>query len=362
MKYFIIVSLSIIFFIGCNSSSSNNYMILDDVKYVSEFPITFSLTNNIDVNLGIIGIRNFCIIDSLLICSTISSDRLWSFFSLPSYNILGKFLLRGNGPFEFVQTPAVDNKTTFFKKNDLLFAMIYDFQKGNIYEMNITESIKTNQLSISLIDDSLSPFLFGMIRLDSTTFFCKEANHNHTQQIRYIHGVVDDAVPSVLQKLNQASIRYKEDINILSTSTKMNPINNLIIEMPIGLNYINLYSLDGAFGKTICVGNKVDNIDKIQDTGRWERIYTFADLRVFDNFWGVLYINEEEGTYQQGREKKPSILLFDWGGKPLAKLNLNQFITSFDIDFSDRSLYAFDLLSEKFYKYDIKDILSSIIY
>ena len=357
-----VVLFAAIILVNCRQEpkSSSDYMILDEVEYVKKFPQTFSLGNGMMPKIDIIGIQNFVIYDSIMIVSTNDKDGLWSFVSLPDYNLLGSLLTKGNGPFEFIQPPSVGGEMKLLKENNQLMAYIQDFQKGRIFRLNIDKSLKAKELDISVVTDSIPPFLFNLVIIDSTDFFCKEINNDQTQQLRYIVENKKRTTPAVLQKLNQASIRKGEDFNILSTSTKMNYENNLIVEMPIGLNYMNLYSLDGSFGKTICIGKELDNIDKIQDKKVGDRIYTYADLRVFPDFWGVVSINEDIKTYQTGRKKLPSILLFDWQGAPLAELKLKHFITSFDIDLKNGDLYTFDAHSDELYKYDIGDILAKL--
>lgn len=355
--------LSAVFLAGCTQTSpspSSNYMIMDEVKYVGEFPLTFSLQNKAVPKIDLIGIKSFVVYDSVMILSTSNKDGLWSFFSLPDYKYLGNFLTRGEGPLEFIEAPSVSNKVRLIKEKNMLFAYIYDSQKGKVLKMNIDEAIRKQRADLSAFKDSLPPFLFNFVMIDSSTFLCKKVNDNITQQIRYIDKDNEIKTPIAVKKLNMASIRQGEDINILSTITKFHPTNNRVVEMCIGLNYINIYSPDGSYSKTICIGKNLDNIKKIQDKMRWNRVYTFADLRLFDDFFGVVYINEDEKTYQINRKRFPSILLFDWQGGPLAELKLKHFITSFDIDFMKGELYTFDVHSDEFYKYGIKDILLSI--
>ena len=369
MKKKLIYILSIAFtsflIISCSHSSSpSNYMVFENVRYVTAFPKTFSLDNTLEVNLDsidIIGINDFCIYDSLLILSTTDREGLWSFVSLPDYVFIGKFFTLGQGPYEFTQSPYVgSNKVKFFKEKEELFAAIYHFNKGMLYKMNISESIKNKRLNIYTLKDSLPPILFNFVMIDSTTFFCKELNNMQTQQIRYILDMGKKNIPPHLEKLNLAAIEKDEDFNLLSTSTKHNINKNIIIEAPTDLNYINMYSVDGSFSKTICIGKKLDNIGKIQEKEKGDRMYTSADLRLFLKFWGVVYINEDNKTYQIKRRQLPNILLFDWNGEPLAKIKLNQFITSFDIDFINGYLYTFDVHTEMFTKYDIKEILKEL--
>lgn len=335
-------------------------MALDNVVYVDDFPHTFTLQNKAKPNIDVIGIKNFVIHDSILILSTTNGNGLWSFLSLPDYQNLGSFINRGNGPLEFNSPPSVGNGVKLTKEKGKTQAYIYDFRKGRLLKMNVDESIKSKKLHMSISNDSLTPSLFDFVALDSLTYFCKEVANGQTQQIRYINKGNKKTKPPILEKLNQASIKKGEDINILSTITAHSDQHDLIVEMPIGLNYINLYALDGSFKKTVCMGEELDNIGRIQDKFRWNRMYTFADLRLFDDFFGVVYINEDEKTYQINREKFPSILLFNWEGEPLGELKLNTHITSFDIDFVNGKLYTFDVHSEDFFKYDITDILSEL--
>ena len=75
-----------------------------------------------------------------------------------------------------------------------------------------------------------------------------------------------------------------EDFNILSAITKLGDYHGRFVEIPIGLNYINLYSLNGNFAKTLCISENFFDVSSIQKESKWDRIYTFSDLRVFDDF------------------------------------------------------------------------------
>lgn len=353
-------------FTGCgdNAITPDRYMVLDDVEYVNTFPKTYTLSDRMDPEIDIIGMNDFCVLDSMIAFSTRGGNFLWTFISLPDYAPLGSFLTNGDGPFEFVQTPRVSFKTCFYKEKGQLYAGIYDFQKGKLFKMNVDASLDSDTLHMSVMKDSLPPFLFSFVMMDSLHYFCKEANMEQTQQIRYVIGSNGErTVPSVMQRLNRAQVSENEDINIISAISKMNTENSMMVEMPIGLNYINMYSLDDSsckICKTVCIGNELDDIKDIEDKVSGNRVYTYADLRLYEDFWGVVFINEDMKTYQTGRKKLPSILLFNWDGKPLAELKLPYFITSFDIDFAAGELYTFDVHTDEFFKYDIGNILKEL--
>ena len=120
---------------------------------------------------------------------------------------------------------------------------------------------------------------------------------------------------------------------------------------------MNLYSIEDSFAVTICMDKELSNINEIIKQNKAERLYTFANVQVYDSFWGVVYIGEEEKTYQLSRKKKPAIYLFDWEGKPLAEIKLDRHITSFDIDFNHGELYTLDVHTDEFLKYDIRNLL-----
>ncbi len=351
-----------VYLLGCQDSSSdkNIYMALNHVEHVIEFPIQFTLENKTTPSIDIIGIRNFIISHDKIIFSTTNQNGSWSILSLPDYHYFGKFLNQGDGPLEFMQLPSAGSNTTLIKEKEQLVAYLYDFQKGRLMKFNIDESIKSDSSKISVLNDSLPQFLFGVTMIDSAKFLGKKLDNLETQQIRFTYDGKDEITSPIMERLNMASISLGEDFNILSTITKYSKRHNRIVEMPIRLNYINLYSLDEKFEKTICIGNELFNISNIEKKKRWERIYAFSDLRLFDDFFGVVFINEIDFTYELYRYKIPSILLFDWDGNPLAELKLKNHVTSFDIDFVNKDLYTFDVHSDEFFKYDIGDILSKL--
>lgn len=353
---FLIGAMVILIVNACNHPSpvpSAEYMILDSVEYIEEFPQTMLLQNKTAPDIDVIGIKDFIISDSLLIFSTGMPEGLWTFLSLPDYTHYGSFLKKGQGPFEFTQLPWVSQQA--ISNDHGHFVFIYDFQQGKLLKMDLSETLASGQLRISLANDSLPRFLSACVVIDTATLLCKAGDNR-----RYLLRNEKGTVPPVMELLNQASIRPGGDHNILSTLTQYSKIHDRVVEMPIGLNYINLYAPDGSFAKTIAIGKKLYNISEIQDTKEEDRIYTFANIRVFDDFFGVIQIDEQQGVYFEKRKKLPAILLFDWNGNPLAELKPDHHVTSFDIDFNNQHLYTFDLHSDEFYKYEIKDILDKL--
>jgi len=357
-KYSLII-IAFAFFSCCTrkQSSSPDYMVLDQIVFATKFSQEIQLFDSDKIEMDeTIGALNFTSVDSLLIFSTSNSAGMWSFFSNLKYEWRGRFLLRGNGPNEFVQTPTVGAKTSFYTKDNEFFASIYDFTKGKVYVMNISRTLGENKLVIRLINDELPPFLSSLIMIDSVTFFCREVSKDQSKEERFLlkNGVRN--VPDVLNKLNKA-VMSAEATSVQAAIIKRNGNNERFVEVPLNLNYINIYSIDGAFAKTICTQNRLDNISDVQKQKTQDRIYRHADLQIYDYFFGVLCIDEEWKMMQTERKKLPVVQFFNMDGKPLVKLTLNNFATSFSIDINNGYLYTFDFVTSEFYRYDIQNIV-----
>jgi hypothetical protein len=349
--------LFIVLFCLASCNNSTERMVFDEIVYIKKFPYSSSLINGKQVNLDIIGPTGISIQDSLLIVSTMNMAGMWSFFSLPEYQNLGKYLNRGRGPNEFLNTPQVEQQY-FYNENGELFSILYDFSVGKTYRMNVNETIHTSKLSISETDISLPPHLFGYTFINRKDILCREINGTQTEQIRYLLSDGEIEKPDVLGKLNRTTVHPGEDINILSVHTASHPNGGRIVEAAIGLNQINLYSLDGSFGKTICVGRKVDDIEQIQSIDLFDRKYTYMILNAYPHFFGALYLNDTEVNYQEGKTKNPTIQFFNWDGEPLLEVKSDRMFMTYDIDFINGVLYTLNHATEEIYSYDISDLLS----
>lgn len=53
--------------------------------------------------------------------------------------------------------------------------------------MNITETLRDKELRMSLLTDSIPPFLFNFILMDSLTYFCVELKPEPMQQFHSLY-------------------------------------------------------------------------------------------------------------------------------------------------------------------------------
>lgn len=359
MKFKILYSFLALLYLlpACNTATtpSSRYMVLDEVTFVDAFPHSYSLSNDIPVRTEAIGAQTFAILDSLLFIQTSDPEGFWQIYSLPEERLVGKFFRKGNGPMEFVRAPAM-NFTEFYRNNGRIAAMIFDPAKDRLVEIDVSGLLDGETVEPKIIAEHLASYAINALWLDQNTLFCRDLSDRGNQLPRYLLKEGKTVIPENLAELNLSEVNIGEDHNILAAEIKYNRDRDLILETPTMLGHINLYSPEGTFGKTICVGGKVDNIEKIQDINPAERIYTYDGARMFPGFFAALYCNEDVGSYETQRKNLPSIQLFDWEGNPLVELKLNRFCTSFAIDTINGYIYIFDNANEEMYKYDIKGI------
>lgn len=217
MKKHIFVLLSAVLLggmCGCvQKSSSAQYMTFDTVDYVDGFPCVVELTESKEPEFDVIGINDFCIVDSIMFFSQRGGDYLWSLFSLNDNRLLGRCFTKGTGPGEFVMAPRVAFKTDIFHEKGYLYANIYDFQTGKVTRSDIRASLEQNKNVMTVLCDSLPSGLFSFISISDSVFFCKESSPDFTQQKRYLAGKTAGMLPPVIERLNEAKVSDSKDIN-----------------------------------------------------------------------------------------------------------------------------------------------------
>lgn len=339
--------------VGCsryNKTSINASQIID-------FKKDYIIQNAEQLNWDISGIQDFLIYDSLFIYSKRDKNGCIGVID-KSGNKYGDYISIGNGPNELLFPPWV-NRSVMYDLNGCLYMGFLDQMRGIYYKMDITKSLDLGRTIMEIEYDSIpSNGTFIPIN-DSTLFYCNiNTEKTKRQRIITINRNIKDS--HHLDILNNKFIEYGQDPNILSSIIKYSKKNDLFVEISLMMNTIYLYDTNGEFFKTIYIGKNIDNERVIQRQKMGQRVLTFTNLRLYDNFWGVIYIDETLEQYDSGINKPSRILLFDWNGEPLANMILENKISSFDIDIQGKYLYTLDNRTERLCRYSIYEILKDI--
>lgn len=364
-NYFVSAVFAAFLAASCHQGPSRNpnerYMTTANMENVVDFPKKIKLPSPQKVDIGGVGITGFRVLDSVIVVSAKGQSGVLRFYRKNDMVALGSFLNIGKSKEEVAYSPTLSNFSSFYSENDSLYADIFDSGKERLLTINVDKCIKEKKTVLKSEYKELSNSTFTIVRLPDGKYFIKQLEDHETRQIRSIRDLKtgDVTITPIMKRLNEASVKAGENFNIISAITKVGK-DGRIFEMPVGLNYLNIYTPDGTFEKTVCIGENADDIDEVMNTSRWKRKYTFSDIRVFDKFFGVVKIDEEEAAYQTKRTKMPSILLFNLDGKPLAQIDMKRQITSFDVDVQKGILYTFDSQTEEFLKYDISKWLKNL--
>ncbi len=327
-------------------------MTFDSISYVYDFPKTLFIAEGQQVGEEIIGLLNFAIEGDLLITSVRGNKDLLQVSRLPDMQPYGNFLSIGQGPKEVSSTLSANDLRFEFTEMDTS-ALIYDFQRGRLLRLDMDESVRLRRDSVRAVDENVSPFLFDFLVLDSAFYFVRKPENRDQALNRSLDSAGVSTTRDVLEQLNQSQISNSLNIAVIASMTQVQPGKETIVEMYFQLNYFNLYALDGSLKKTICLESQPDNLRAVEALEPMDRKYRFSDLRVFEDYFALLHLNEVESDFATERKSKPEILFFDWEGKPLAKIVSEDFFTSFDIDETHQVLYTFDLETDVFLKYPL---------
>lgn len=345
MKKFFLFSVVSIFCLCCTPDKRLNKecMLLDYVKYVNTIPKLTTLCEDsmVSVDTPTPYIKNFAIVDSLLFIDTNQENGLLNIMSINSNKSYGFLLDKGRAKGEFGFGINLTLYTTFEHHKDSLFANMYDLIAGRLYRINITKQITEGKCYVQeiLMSEELPRSAFWIKTISDTLALLRTIDKKETRQTRSIITKHGHITTKVTDKLNKFEIPAKEDFNIISSLIAFSQNNNMFVEAMIGMNYINIYSLSKEKGFTLCIGKELDKLSDILSTSRYDRKYTFADLRAYSFGFAVLKYDIEEKVYQSDEDIHPSILLFDWNGDPIGEITSDLRFDFFDIDTKNGYIY-----------------------
>lgn len=348
MKKGVFYIIALVCFVCCHNKvdADKEYMGFSEVKKVYSFPEIRTLHANdmTSVNTPDYFIEDFIVYDSLLFIDTDQDYGILDVLSIDSAKSLGRFLNKGKAKSELIYGINLTLHMTFETVNDSVFANVYDPVLARTYTLNITQSIADKKPCMKELkfSQAIPHYAFWAKTINDTIIFTREIDKMETHQNRSIitrNGVL---YKQTINKLNDFEVPMNENFNIMSTLIAIAPSNDYIVESMIGMNYINIYSLQKDNGYTICVGKKQDKLSDILSTPEPDRMYVFADLRTYNFGFAVLVFNITEGHYLADKPFYPSILLFDWAGNPIGEIKSEIQFNHFDYDEHQKMLYILD--------------------
>lgn len=334
--------------VGC--SSEKGEFVFADMDHVKSFPKEYTLGAGQQLDLDVLGVTDFRCIDEYLLVSSESGDGMVKVFDKKDYSLLGSFFKSGNGPGELIFPPYFIDWTVGKAGNDIICRFV---QLGKVYTFNLTQSLRDNMLvcHTSPLSDKLLQYQKVILLNDTSEVYGLRISEDMDQYIREFLSGDEVSSPEFLEPLNSVEVPDKNDgfsFNYVGTYLGYSPAQNLIVEAGIYLNIINIYSPDGKFAKSLCIGSKPWSVEEIFSQEKEDRHYAFSNFKVFDNIMAGLYVDEvAKNVDMAGKATDPTLMIFSVNGKPLAEIKTGKLGWSFCIDTADDKLYTYDPDTDK---------------
>ncbi len=337
---------------------TDKYMSMGAPMFVKKFAYEVKSLTPVDFECKEIGINSIKFIDTLMIIG--HSDH-WSVYSSCGKNKYGDILTIGDGPGEYYQLPRCA-AAAYVNENDSLIIYIPDKEKGNINRFNLSKYIAQggdNVISIKKTD-YLTNDLWDVIPCDSSEFLLSMPNFDFTGFRRML--LSGNKLSEVLatKTMSDLTVDREDDINLLARVTRYNPLSDKFVEGMLYLNQINIFSRDGTYGKTICVGNHLDNIADIESEFKFDRKNSYTTVSVWNQGFGCTFSGQTEKNRQMGEETNSELHMFDWDGNPICLVNIPHSVVAFDIDFRVQRLYIING-EDELKVYDASPILEAFL-
>ena len=323
-----------------------------NVEYVKEFPIEIEAKCSKEIDLGRDNICAFTVCDSLMLCSTRESQKYIKVLSWPGMRPLKEFINKGNGPYELT------SNLLFFEENvekngDDILLYYYD-EKNSIFKINISKSLKQGSLVGNEAVNCVGNNVYCFTGSEDDGIIVSRIENSQKKINRYLYKNNEVFENEILNSLNEIHIAASNiDYNILGRHTIYHKQDKKIVEAFCVLNLINIYSLDGKFQKSICVGHKLDNLKNIESMPYGNRpSSSYSFLKGYGNHFAAMYRFRTSKELLEGKRTPSEIRIFDWNGDPLCRIKLDKEISSFHIDQERGEVVGMDI-NGIMYFYDI---------
>lgn len=330
-----------IVFVACESVPTF-YMKFDEVKYVNKFPNEKSVKDK-DLQIVCDDISGCCdlfVADSILVGIFPEADYFWKAYSLKDNSFKMSLIRKGHGRNEF---PYAPHSVVVNKRSDSLLCSFLS-NDNRFFVCDLGQSIAQNR---EVIKEQKLNFgnkdMTWCVPLNDSLFYTKHTSwldYSHTRML-FSNGSFMD-IPNI-ECLN--NITVEKDINTLSFLYCLNNERDRVAEAMKRLNQINIYSFDGSFQKTICIGDQLMNVGEVDHCSKANVMECFGNVISYSNYFVALYHGVSTRDYYDS-DAPCSLMFFDWEGNPLLKLNIPFMISNFGIS-GDGTIYMLRNNTEK---------------
>lgn len=356
MKVFHPIFFTICALTSCACRQNQDGLPFEDIHYVNSFPYIYDVSDGRILETGLVGIRDIKVCDdSLMLIATQDKEGYVHAKNLRSGKLSKGAIKQGNGPGELLFAPYL------FRAGFHDGTLFINDNRGNLLRWRPNDSFGDETPSVESIENAILPSSYDSHYVNDSTFLCNDIRPDALGQDRFLvkNGKRHDTAS--MEKLNQILVSEDDgfSFNYLATFPQFDTKRKLVVEAMMHMNLIHLYSLDGSVEKTICLGNKPDNLEEICGKGRRALIDKFTRVALFDNYFAAIFSGApHERKMNSKKTSLPKIMFFDYEGNPKAELSLPDYANAFGIDSGKGVLFTFDTPTETIREYDISEAMT----
>ncbi len=307
-----------------------------------------------------IGINSIKVLDSLLI---IGHKTYWSIYDKTSKQHIGNFLSVGDGPDQFIYLRPCSN-AYFGLITDSICALIPDIANHRILKLNLQKCKDGNKdyLTPYIHNDEIDNSSWDVIVSGPDSYLVSQPHADMRGFNRIIFRSGEKGTFECASALDTVKVKDDGHINLLSRVTRYDPTADKFVEAMGYLNQINIISGDGTNGKTICVGDKLDDLSEKEDSYKGpNRKENYVTVSAWPYGFGAVYSGATDLQRMMGKEIQSEFQFFDWDGQPKYRFRIPGYILAFDLDFDEKILYVVDEQEDVLKTYDASPIVDCLM-
>ena len=314
-----------------------------------DFPIEVDLkSTSISIPVKVYGkLSSVIIYNDLLLCIEPFSDSIYSVFKLPSCSFIGSFGTNGRGPNEFNQ-PAASN-TSLYENGIVSYDLSDRFFKIDLSEYITNKTVKVSNIKLPgeismlnngfMLNDSIiigKPYVGGK---DNSPFVRYNINSGKVESF----GIWPDIYPVDREKLFWS---------IYSGRSRVKPDQSMFATFVFKVKMFQIYKSNGDLYKEKIIETQEDFFEN-----EWIRPYPiqyYTCVRATDSY---IYALNVACPGPKMPENIPTLEIWDWEARPIAKISLDIPVNQFDISKDGKFMYCIDWNTmDKIFLYDLTRI------
>lgn len=311
-------------------------------KYkIEEFPIVQNLKgekiNTIDPYMLV----NMDVIDTFLIIVNSNGNNIIQIYSTVSNLLVKETGKIGQGPGEFL-TPQFAGNYTCNESDDKSIS-IYDCSRRRYTKVNV---IKTLDLDSLVYKSERLPNDLGYVsqlfyKNDSVIYYEGEGEGRFS--IYNTNSLYKKRIPYITPKLN-FSINKDSEYFIFKSQVSINISKNVVVATPLFLGQIDFFNLKGEYLHSTVFEEQLNMKEAFQSQN-----ITKADAKRFivsikSDVDFIYTLNGNIHNKDLGEQRKninTELLIFNWQGKPIKKIQFDRRITRFAVDAKNQCVYGY---------------------